>query len=313
MWTSSEKSAALAKLAEYQAHAAQAGFRVVLLDSHVRPHLAWINETFNDPTWRGVVRDVRFRQALSLAINRPAINNGIYAGLASMPLQTVGTTNLGLQPITSQHVARRGWSGRQRYGRLSPGAERNTVHRHTGSWGTCCGYPARGGIDRRESTRRRAADAGEPDQPIRMGTALGWQMNCAATVMWSNDRGLGHRHHSWQCQGVRACCGGRSGAPRTVKQGEEPPNWIKQIIDLAAQMQGEIPGSPEYNQLYENALAWASCEPGRSSTLSSSAKQPLIVSRRFVMSVSGFTIAANFAAEQLFYLPRIYLPLVCRE
>ena len=63
-----------------------------MLDSHVDPTSLWINQTFNDSTWRGVVRDVRFRQALSLAINRPAINNSVYAGLASMPLQTVGAT-----------------------------------------------------------------------------------------------------------------------------------------------------------------------------------------------------------------------------
>jgi peptide/nickel transport system substrate-binding protein len=39
------------------------------------------NLTTNDPTWRQVMRDIRFRRALSLAINRHEINQAIYFGL----------------------------------------------------------------------------------------------------------------------------------------------------------------------------------------------------------------------------------------
>lgn len=41
------------------------------------------NLNTNDPTWRGLVRDVRFRRALSLGINREEINQSIYFGLAT--------------------------------------------------------------------------------------------------------------------------------------------------------------------------------------------------------------------------------------
>lgn len=40
------------------------------------------NLNHNDPEWRKLFRDVRFRRALSLAIDRPLINQAIYYGLA---------------------------------------------------------------------------------------------------------------------------------------------------------------------------------------------------------------------------------------
>ncbi|MEO1143606.1 MAG: ABC transporter substrate-binding protein, partial [Pseudomonadota bacterium] len=41
------------------------------------------NFNVTDPVWRGLVRDVRFRRALSLGINRDEINEAIYFGLAN--------------------------------------------------------------------------------------------------------------------------------------------------------------------------------------------------------------------------------------
>ena len=42
-----------------------------------------------DPVWRGLIRDVRFRRALSVAIDRDEINEVIYFGLASPSANTV--------------------------------------------------------------------------------------------------------------------------------------------------------------------------------------------------------------------------------
>lgn len=41
------------------------------------------NQTVNDPVWRKLNRDVRFRRALSLSINRQAINKSLYFGMAT--------------------------------------------------------------------------------------------------------------------------------------------------------------------------------------------------------------------------------------
>ena len=47
------------------------------------------NLNVDDPAWRSLVRDVRFRRALSLAVNRHEINQVIYFGLAIEGQNTV--------------------------------------------------------------------------------------------------------------------------------------------------------------------------------------------------------------------------------
>ena len=47
------------------------------------------NLNVNDPVWRAVIRDVRFRRALSLAIDRDLINEALYFGLALAGNNTV--------------------------------------------------------------------------------------------------------------------------------------------------------------------------------------------------------------------------------
>jgi peptide/nickel transport system substrate-binding protein len=47
------------------------------------------NLNVNDPVWRGLMRDLRFRRALSLAVNRHEINQAIYFGLAVEGQNTV--------------------------------------------------------------------------------------------------------------------------------------------------------------------------------------------------------------------------------
>jgi peptide/nickel transport system substrate-binding protein len=47
------------------------------------------NLNTQDPVWSGLMRDVRFRRALSLGINREEINEAIYFGLASPSANTV--------------------------------------------------------------------------------------------------------------------------------------------------------------------------------------------------------------------------------
>lgn len=53
------------------------------------------NLNYNDEGWREIMRDVRFRRALSLSINRKTINKGLYFGLA----QVGGMTVLPISPF----------------------------------------------------------------------------------------------------------------------------------------------------------------------------------------------------------------------
>ena len=62
---------------------ARNGYRVRLWRNGAGAHLAlYPNLNLNDPVWRQLIRDVRWRRALSLAIDRRLINNVLYFGLA---------------------------------------------------------------------------------------------------------------------------------------------------------------------------------------------------------------------------------------
>ncbi|NVK40670.1 MAG: ABC transporter substrate-binding protein [Oceanospirillaceae bacterium] len=64
-------------------NAPEYGFRVVLWQIAKGAHQALFpNLNHNDPVWRDLFRDVRFRRALSMAINRQEINRVIYYGMA---------------------------------------------------------------------------------------------------------------------------------------------------------------------------------------------------------------------------------------
>jgi peptide/nickel transport system substrate-binding protein len=66
------------------------GFKVRLWKTATGAQLAlYPNLNCDDPVWRKLLRDVRFRRALSLAINRDEINKIMYVGLAEPGQNTV--------------------------------------------------------------------------------------------------------------------------------------------------------------------------------------------------------------------------------
>jgi len=65
-------------------------YTVVLPKMHRTPTTLYLNLTYNDPVWRKVVRDVRFRKALNLAINRKELIEKFYLGFASLPKEVPG-------------------------------------------------------------------------------------------------------------------------------------------------------------------------------------------------------------------------------
>jgi peptide/nickel transport system substrate-binding protein len=71
----------------YSENAERAGYAVHLLGVHNTPTNVFINLTNEDPVWREVVRDVRFRQAVNMAMNREEILDAVYFGLAELPWQ----------------------------------------------------------------------------------------------------------------------------------------------------------------------------------------------------------------------------------
>ena len=66
------------------------GYRTLLWRAARGAHIALFpNLNMNDPVWRQLLRDVRFRRALSLAIDRSLVNQVLYFGLAIEANNTV--------------------------------------------------------------------------------------------------------------------------------------------------------------------------------------------------------------------------------
>ncbi|WP_308638150.1 ABC transporter substrate-binding protein [Paenibacillus silvisoli] len=78
----SRESAALVKMPLYKENEKN-GYKAMLNNMHVTPTDIFLNLTYEkDPNWQKVVQDVRFRQALNMAINRQELIDTIYYGFA---------------------------------------------------------------------------------------------------------------------------------------------------------------------------------------------------------------------------------------
>ncbi|MGJ8544288.1 MAG: ABC transporter substrate-binding protein [Sulfitobacter sp.] len=81
-------------------------YRTLLWGNGVASQIAiYPNLNFADPVWREVIRDVRFRRALSLGIDRRMINRALYFGLAAEG----GMTAISSSPLFKD-VYRNAWS-----------------------------------------------------------------------------------------------------------------------------------------------------------------------------------------------------------
>jgi len=77
----------------YKEHEEEGGYRVILIPGLNSSEVAFgVNQNHPDPFLGPLFRDIRFRQALSVAINREEINNTFYFGLA-VPCQATVLPN----------------------------------------------------------------------------------------------------------------------------------------------------------------------------------------------------------------------------
>jgi peptide/nickel transport system substrate-binding protein len=76
----------------YRENEAQGGYRVVLVPGPASSEAGfWFNQNHGDPALAKLLGDVRFRRALSLAINREEINDVVFLGLATPRQGTINT------------------------------------------------------------------------------------------------------------------------------------------------------------------------------------------------------------------------------
>lgn len=87
----SREATALSKMPVYRENAEKGGYDALLANMHLTPTDIFLNLTYDDPIWREVVRDVRFRKALNYAIDRDEIIDTLYYGYAD-PSEIIDST-----------------------------------------------------------------------------------------------------------------------------------------------------------------------------------------------------------------------------
>ena len=286
---------ALSNMPLYREYGEKGGFRAVLLDLHVDPIILYINLTYNDPVWRKIVQDVRFRKAICMAMNYKEIIDSLYYGYASIPTSVPAKYDVNEANRLLDQV---GLNNRDTEGyRLRPDGKRFEIFIESGgntpelvqvgdlliSYLKAVGIKAN--FKRIESSfldqRVRANEVqayvlwghGVNDLPAYTTTVL---FRDAAPLWWN-----------WYTSGGTS--------------GEEPPTWAKKAPEFDRERWTKIPGSKEWNKILAESIAWHR-QYIPAIPLVEKAKQPLIVSARLKnVPRSGYSIAANYSLEQFFF------------
>ncbi|MCB0050309.1 MAG: hypothetical protein KDE24_12290, partial [Caldilinea sp.] len=292
------ESTALVKVPLYKENEAKGGFRTVLTDMHVDSSNLFLNQTFEDETWRKVSQDIRFRQALSLAINRDEIIESVYYGFAEKPLVSVG------EEFSQYDVAKAnalldemGMTERDANGmRMVDGKPFSILLEH--------GAHAPDLEPVAELVSEQLKEIGIDLQVKRIDPNLWTQRQDAnelqATMFWSHDQG-------WDSDYSGSDSFRRTGRAWALwhetngAEGEEPPQWVKDMYDLDAARWSSVSGSDEFNKLKEDTFAWARTNLPVI-TIVEKVKYPMIAAQNLRnVADAGYAIASNFAGEQLWF------------
>jgi len=292
------ESTALVKVPLYKENEEKGGFRTVLTDMHVDSSLLYLNQTFNDETWRKLAQDIRFRQALSLAINRDEIIESVYYGFANKPLVSVG------EEFSQYDVDRAnalldeiGLTERDANGmRMVDGQPFSILLEH--------GAHAPDLEPVAELVAEQLKEVGIDLQVKRIDPQL-WEQRILAnelqaTMFWGHDQG-------WDSDYSGSDSFRRTGRAWALwhetngAEGEEPPQWVKDMYALDAARWSAVSGSDEFNKLKEDTFAWSRANLP-AITIVETVKYPMIAAQNLHnVASAGYAIASNFAGEQLWF------------
>ena len=292
------ESTGLVKVPLYKENEEKAGFNTVLLDMHVDSSALFLNETFKDETWRKLAQDLRFRQALSMALNRQEFIDSIYYSFAGLPLTSVGEENSKYDVAKANSLLDDlGMKTKDADGfRMGPDGKPFSILLEHGAHAPDL-QPAA------ELVAAQLKEVGIKVNVKRIDSTLWGNRNSAnelqATVFWTHDQGW----DSGYTGGVfdQSAPAWQLWHTSNGKQGEEPPAWVKQAWDLDVKRWSSVSGSDEYNKLKEEGYAWARTNLPVIQIVEK-VKYAMIANKKLHnVPQGGFAIAANFAGEQLWY------------
>jgi peptide/nickel transport system substrate-binding protein len=294
-----QSASSLVKMPLYLQNEAKGGYNTVLLETHSDPSNIFMNETFDDKNWQTVVQDLRFRQALSLAMDRQEIVDNVYYGYAAISSETVDPA-YAKQDIDKANALldAMGLTKKDADGfRLYPdGSPMNILLEN--------GQEAPDFTPIADLVAANAKKVGIRIQPKSIDPNLRGQKESANQlqmyIFWSHDRGVDNDVTDPAKVGMLYADWLQSGG----KKGVEPPDWIKKAIDINTRRWKALSGSDEYNAIVAEGLKWTS-ENLPYINLVEHVKIPIIVDAKLSnVPPSGalaYDIAVGFSVVQMYF------------
>jgi peptide/nickel transport system substrate-binding protein len=294
------ESTGLIKIPLYKENEEKANIRVVLTDMHVDSSGLRLNQTFDDPQWQEIVRDIRFRKAVSMAINRQELIDTVYYGYASPATETMGEENAKYDVaaanalLDEMGLTEKDADGYRKY---PDGTTIDILLEHGAHAVDLAPVADLTAQYLKEIGLKVTVKQIDPNLWNEKGVANEIQ----ATVMWSHDVGWGNDLTSGSI--------GRAGRLWEIwvntqgKEGEEPPDWIKEVVEIDAAKWAAVAGSDEYNAKVAEGYAWAN-ENLPYINYVEHVTYPLVVNRNLKnVPESGYAIGANFSIVQMYFDP----------
>ena len=295
------ESTALVKMPLYKQNEEKAGFRIALMEMHVDSSNIMMNQTFDDKNWQSVVRDIRFRQALSLAQNRQEMVDNVYYGYASVSAETVDPAIAKFDvDAANKLLDEMGLTKKDDEGmRLYPDGSKMDILLENGQQAPDLAPIA-------ELVASNAAKIGiritvKPIDSSLHGTKNGAN-ELQMWVMWSRDVG-------WDNGGADPCAAGRLWCDwinNNGAKGEEPPDWVKKAVDINTRRWQVVSGSEDYLAVKEEGLKWTRDNLSYIN-LVEHVKYPMVVNAKLgnvpPSGAPAYAIGANFSIVQMYFKP----------
>ncbi len=283
----------------YKEHEAENDYRVVLdMVYHNAPVALFINMTNEDEEWREIVRQKDFRHAINAALDYTEIIDVLFLGMGKVNpwIPDVNDKDLANELLDKVGLDKRdseGW-------RLYPSGKRFEFRMDV-ALNPLFGQPA-------EMIKTQLEDVGiyTPLKQIeaslrnqlrdsnQLYASIDWLDDCNwPYLMWDympNSRvGYGRLWHQWM--------------QTAGKEGEEPPDWVKELYAIDAEMRSINPNTTQARDAEKRFAEWFK-EYIPIFPLARDVIDPVIVPKRLAnVPHSGRSSAMMFAQEQVFFKP----------
>lgn len=283
------EATALSKMPVYRENAEKGGYEALLANMHNTPSNFFLNLTYDDPIWREVVNDIRFRQALNYAIDRDEIIETLYYGFAE-PSKIINSSFdiEKANKLLDEMGMKKGTDGY----RIGPDGKRFSIPIEVMA-------AAPDIVPLAELLTEMWKEVGIHVTVKTLDGALWGTRNTAneikASIMWVPTPLYYQQNLGQELWGNLWSKWWKSGG----QNGEEPPEDVKEFLQLMDKMNVSPPEealkvmAELREKMKENVYFFVHIE---------NVKQPLIVNSKLGnITDQGTAISVNFAAEQFYY------------